>query len=216
MADPRFFDRAGPFSLDALARVERSADCCDPDDGGRAASTMWRRSKPPDPRTSAFSTTANMSTHSRARAPAPRLSTRRSPDERRPEWRCWSASEPYKAFALAAQAFYPRPPVVAAPGAIGDHRSRRRSFPMIATSAPNVVIEARRAARRALPGRRQYRDRRRGRARRRLPDRRQCDAQPLPDRRARRAASRACGSARTGSALRPTRRRRSRSRSSAG
>ena len=71
----------------------------------------------------------------------------------------------------------------------------------------NAVIEADVRLGARCRGRRQYGHRRRGRDRRRLPHRRQCDAQPLPDRRARRAASRACGSARPGSALLPIRAR---------
>ena len=55
---------------------------------------------------------------------------------------------------------------------------------------PNVVIEAGVRLGAALPRSGQHGHRRRGRNRRRLPDRRQCDAQPLPDRLARRTAPR--------------------------
>ena len=82
-----------------------------------------------------------------------------------------------------------QPPVVPRRAPTRGHRSDGDGPGDCAIGA-NVVIEAGRAARRALPDRRQCGDRRRGRARRRLPDRRQRHAQPLPDRRARRAASR--------------------------
>ena len=116
------------------------------------------------------------------------------------------AREPYKAFARAAQAFYPVKPVTPwrAATAVIDPTA---IVPQDCEIGANVVIEA--GAR--LGARCQIgpntRDRRRGRVGRGLPRRRQCDAEPLPDRGARRAASRGCASVRPDSASRRMRTR---------
>ena len=96
--------------------------------------------------------------------------------------------EPYKAFARAAQAFYPDP--CRCPGARrrGDRSIRPRRFREDCDIGAHVVIEAgARLGARCRIGPNTVSGRRRtGRG---LPGRRQCDAEPLPDRRPRRAAS---------------------------
>ena len=146
MADPRFFDRAGPFTLAALASLSgatlhRSGDEATAGDPGR----LFRDVAPletagPDDVTfldnrkylDAFA-------HSRAGAA---FVDERAIDRAPAGMVLLVAREPYKAFARAAQAFYPPAPVVArrAASAIIDPKA---SVPPDCDIGANVVIEAR-------------------------------------------------------------------------
>jgi UDP-3-O-[3-hydroxymyristoyl] glucosamine N-acyltransferase len=140
MADPRFFSRAGPYSLESLAALTgaRLADTTLADriiedvapleTAGAADVTFLSNRK----YTEAF-------TASRAGAAfvAPALAEKAPPG-----MALLLSGEPYKAFARAVQAFYPSEPLVPgrAPSAIID---RSAVVPDDCTIAPHVVIEAR-------------------------------------------------------------------------
>ncbi|HVC54593.1 MAG TPA: UDP-3-O-(3-hydroxymyristoyl)glucosamine N-acyltransferase [Stellaceae bacterium] len=140
MADPRFFEPAGPYSLDALAALSGAA-VQDPGAAGR----LFRDVAPlesagPDDVTfldnrkyvEAFAQSqagaAFVEERLAAMAPAGMA--------------LLIARDPYKAFARAAQAFHPSPPVVPgrAPSAIIDPSA---VVPADCAIGANVVIEAR-------------------------------------------------------------------------
>ena len=139
MADPRFFQRAGPHSLAALAALS-GARLAGPADGGRlmadvapletagsADLTFLDNRKYTDAFLSSQAGAAFVNEAMAARAPAGMalLITR----------------EPYKAFARAVQAFYPQAPVVAgrASSAVIDPTA---IVPGDCAIGANVVIEA--------------------------------------------------------------------------
>jgi UDP-3-O-[3-hydroxymyristoyl] glucosamine N-acyltransferase len=139
MADPRFFRRAGPFSLEALAALS-AARLADPALGGRLVEdvapleaagpsdvTFLSNRKYTDAFTASRAGAAFVSEALAARAPAG-MAVLVSP-------------EPYKAFARAVQAFYPAEDLVPgrAPSAVIDPSA---IVPADCAIAANVVIEA--------------------------------------------------------------------------
>src|SRR5207247_1484162 len=120
MADLRFFERAGPYSLDALAGLS-GATLHDPSDGSR----IFRDVAPletagPDDVTF-LDNRKYLDAFARSRAGAAFVGERLIGNA--PAGiALLVAREPYKAFALAAQAFYPAIPWVArrAPSAVID------------------------------------------------------------------------------------------------
>ena len=109
MADPRFFDRAGPFSLDALAALS-GARLHDPGDGGRLiADVAPLETGGPDDLTF-LDNRKYADAFARSRAGAAFVDERLIGEA--PEGMALLiAGDPYKAFARAAQAFYPATPV---------------------------------------------------------------------------------------------------------
>jgi UDP-3-O-[3-hydroxymyristoyl] glucosamine N-acyltransferase len=139
MADPRFFDRAGPFSLDALAALS-GATLREPTDGERLfVDVAPLETAGPEDLTfldnrkylDAFagSRAGAAFIHERAIGKAPAGMA------------LLIARDPYKAFARAAQAFYPPRPVAPrrAPSAIIDPAA---IVPPDCDIADHVVIEA--------------------------------------------------------------------------
>jgi UDP-3-O-[3-hydroxymyristoyl] glucosamine N-acyltransferase len=139
MADSRFFQRAGPHLLDALASLS-GAKLADPAHGtrliedvapletaGPADITFLDNRKYADAFAQSRGAAAFVNEAMAARAPAGMA--------------LLISREPYKAFARAVQAFYPMPPVVPgrAPGVAIDPSAR---VPEDCAIGANVVIEA--------------------------------------------------------------------------
>jgi UDP-3-O-[3-hydroxymyristoyl] glucosamine N-acyltransferase len=138
MADPRFFDRAGPFSLDALATLSgatlynpraadrRFADVAPVETAGPDDVTFLDNRKYLDAFTRSRAGAAFVDERAIGQAPAGMA--------------LLIAGDPYKAFARAAQAFYPIKPVAPrrAPSAIIDPTAR---VPSDCDIADYVVIE---------------------------------------------------------------------------
>ncbi len=139
MADPHFFDRAGPYSLDALAALS-GATLRDPKDGGRQFGDVAPlETAGPDDLTF-LDNRKYLDAFVRSRAGAAFV------DERAIEnapagMALLIAREPYKAFARAAQAFYPVKPVMPrrAPSAVIDPTA---TVPPDCAIGEHVVIEA--------------------------------------------------------------------------
>jgi UDP-3-O-[3-hydroxymyristoyl] glucosamine N-acyltransferase len=139
MADPRFFQRAGPQSLDALvaltgARLAGDAagdrlieDVAPLETAGPADVTFLDNRRYTDAFVKSRAGAAFVTEAMAARAPAGMA--------------LLISREPYKAFARAVQAFYPPPPVVPhrAPGAVIDPTA---TVPADCAIGANVVIEA--------------------------------------------------------------------------
>jgi UDP-3-O-[3-hydroxymyristoyl] glucosamine N-acyltransferase len=139
MADPRFFERAGPYTLDDLARLT-GARLHDQASGGRPmADVAPLETAGPDD-------LAFLDNRKYAEAFAASRAGAAFVDERMagkapPGMALLIAKEPYKAFARAAQAFYPAKPVVArrAVSAVIDPTA---SIPEDCDIGANVVTEA--------------------------------------------------------------------------
>jgi UDP-3-O-[3-hydroxymyristoyl] glucosamine N-acyltransferase len=139
MADPRFFDRAGPLSLDALAALT-GASLANPADGARLlADVAPLETAGPDDLTF-IDNRKYVEAFRTSRAGAALLPDQLA-DRAPPGMALLFARDPYKAFARAAQAFYPATPVAArrAPSAIIDPTAE---VPPDCDIGPNVVIEA--------------------------------------------------------------------------
>jgi len=139
MADPRFFDRAGPFSLDALARLS-GATLRDLGDGDRVVADVAPLETAGADELSFLDNRKYVDAFASSRAGAAFVAERFA-DRAPPGMALLLARDPYKAFALAAQAFYPARPIVAgrAPSAIIDPGA---SVPEDCEIGANVVIEA--------------------------------------------------------------------------
>jgi UDP-3-O-[3-hydroxymyristoyl] glucosamine N-acyltransferase len=138
MADPRFFDRAGPFTLDALcamtgAKLLRAADgarlftdVAPLETAGAADVSFLENRKYIEAFIGSQAGAAFVDEKAAERAP--------------PGMALLVSEEPYKAYALAAQAFYPAADAVArrAPSAIIDSTA---VVPDSCDIAPNVIIE---------------------------------------------------------------------------
>src|SRR5438093_6406455 len=139
MADPRFFDRAGPLALDALAALS-GATLHDPRDGGRlVADVAPLETAGPDDLTF-LDNRKYIEAFTRSHAGAALVDERmvgRAPAG----MALLIADNPYKAFAHAAQAFYPVRPVTPrrAPSAVIDPAA---IVPADCDIADHVVIEA--------------------------------------------------------------------------
>ena len=139
MADPRFFDRAGPHSLAALAALT-GAQLIEAAEGERlVADVAPLETAGPDDLTF-LDNRKYIDAFSRCRAGAAfveeRLAARAPPGMAR-----FVTADPYKAFARAAQAFYPVKPIVPrqAPSAIIDPVAK---VPFDCDIGDHVVIEA--------------------------------------------------------------------------
>lgn len=120
MADPRFFDRAGPFSLGSLAELS-SARLRDPADGTRLISDVAPLETAGPEDITFLDNRKYIEAFARSGAGAGFVDERLASNA--PSTMALLVTrEPYKAFALAAQAFYPPKPVVPrrAPSAVID------------------------------------------------------------------------------------------------
>jgi len=138
MADPRFFDRAGPFSLTSLAAAS-GARLLRPEDGGRLFYDVGPLETAASSDVSFLENRKYLETFVRSGAGAAFVdewAAARAP----PGMALLVSDEPYRAYALAAQAFYPPRSVI----------PRRAPTALIAASAvvpedcdvgPNAVIE---------------------------------------------------------------------------
>ncbi len=137
MADPRFFDRAGPFSLDALCEIS-GARLLRAEDGQRLFCDVAPLETAGPADVSFLENRKYVAAFVRSQAGAAFVDEKAA--ERAPPGMALLINkEPYKAYALAAQAFYPATQVVArlAPSAIID------STAVLAEDCdigPNVVI----------------------------------------------------------------------------
>jgi UDP-3-O-[3-hydroxymyristoyl] glucosamine N-acyltransferase len=139
MADPRFFDRAGPFSLDALA-VLSGAALKDPSQGGRLVLDVGPLDTAGPDELTFLDNRKYADAFARSRAGAA-LVDQRAVGQAPAGMALLIARDPYKAFARVAQAFYPArdltprraPSAVIDPGAI---------VPSDCDIADHVVIEA--------------------------------------------------------------------------
>ena len=138
MTDLRFFDRAGPYSLDALARLT-GARLRDGAADKQLADVAPLETAGPDEVTF-LDNRKYIEAFARSRAGAAFVDERFA--ERAPAGMALLLTkEPYKAYALAAQAFYPVKPVVpgVAPTAIVDPAA---TVPADCDIGPYVIIEA--------------------------------------------------------------------------
>lgn len=139
MADPRFFDRAGPFSLDALAALS-GARLHDPGDGGRLFGDVAPLETAGPDEVTFLDNRKYLDAFARSRAGAAFVAERLI-EKAPPGMTLLIADDPYKAFARAAQAFHPTTPVVPrrAPSAIIDPTA---TVPADCDIGAHVVIEA--------------------------------------------------------------------------
>jgi len=138
MPDPRFFDRAGPFSLDSLAALS-GAQLLRPEDGARLFCDVGPLETAGPEDVSFLENRKYLETFIRSRAGAAFVDDRtaaRAP----PRMAILLSNEPYRAYALAAQAFYPARPIISrrAPSAVIDPAA---FVPEDCDVGPNVVIE---------------------------------------------------------------------------
>ena len=138
MADRRFFDRAGPFTLDALCALS-GARLLRAEDGRRLFGDVAPLEIAGPEDISFLENRRYIEAFERSRAGAAFVDEKAA--ERAPSGMALLVSkEPYRAYALAAQAFYPTPRVLArrAPSAIVDSTA---IVPEDCDIGPNVVIE---------------------------------------------------------------------------
>src|SRR5712691_7103439 len=139
MADPRFFDRAGPYSLDALAALS-GARLRDPADGGRLVHDVAPLETAGPDDASFLDNRKYIDALTRSRAGAAFIDERLI-DRAPAGMALLIADDPYKAYARAAHAFYPAPPVVPrrAASAVVDPAA---TVPPDCEIGEHVVIEA--------------------------------------------------------------------------
>jgi UDP-3-O-[3-hydroxymyristoyl] glucosamine N-acyltransferase len=120
MADQRFFSRAGPFTLAALARLSGS-ELRRAEDGARLCRDVAPLETAGPDEASFLENRKYLAVFRRSRAGAAFVDVRAA-GEAPPGMALLVSVEPYKAYALAAQAFYPAPAVrrVRAPSALID------------------------------------------------------------------------------------------------
>jgi UDP-3-O-[3-hydroxymyristoyl] glucosamine N-acyltransferase len=138
MADPRFFDRAGPFTLESLAALS-GARLLHPQDGARLFRDVGPLEAAGPEDVSFLENRKYLQMFVRSRAGAAFVDEQvagRGP----PGMALLVSNEPYKAYARAAQAFYPARPIVArrAPSAVIDPTA---SVPEDCDIGPNAVID---------------------------------------------------------------------------
>jgi UDP-3-O-[3-hydroxymyristoyl] glucosamine N-acyltransferase len=139
MPDPRFFRRAGPFSLDALAALS-GATLHHPVDGERVVVDVAPLETAGADEVTFLDNRKYVDAFTRSRAGAAFVSDRLT-DKAPPGMALLMARDPYKAYAKAAQAFYPEIAVAArrAASAVIDPSA---TVPDDCEIGPNVVIEA--------------------------------------------------------------------------
>ncbi|MGC2200886.1 MAG: UDP-3-O-(3-hydroxymyristoyl)glucosamine N-acyltransferase [Stellaceae bacterium] len=150
MADPRFFDRAGPFTLDALSALS-GARLLNPEHGTQLCRDVAPLETAGPEDVSFLENRRYIEAFARSRAGAVFVDEKAA--ELAPLGTALLVSrEPYRSYALAAQAFYPATEVVPrrAPSAIIDATAL---VPEDCEIGPHVVIErGARLARRCLVG----------------------------------------------------------------
>lgn len=139
MADPRFFDRAGPFTLAELARVS-GARLLNEEDGAKLCRDVAPLETAAPDEASFLENRKYLPMLRQSRAGAAFVEEAVAA-QAPPTMALLVSNEPYKAYALAAQAFYPSPPFAAgrAPSALIDPGA---VVPEDCLIGPNVVIEA--------------------------------------------------------------------------
>ena len=138
MADPRFFNRAGPFTLDMLSRLS-GAKLLRPEEGAQLYKDVAPLETAGPTDVSFLENRRYIEAFVRSRAGAAFVDEKAA--ERAPPGMALLVSnEPYKAYALAAQAFYPEVEVVPcrAPSAFIHSTA---AVPDDCDIGPNVVIE---------------------------------------------------------------------------
>ena len=138
MADPRFFDRAGPFTLEALAALS-GARVLDRPGSARLYRDVGPLETAGPEDVSFLENRKYLETFTHSRAGAAFVDEHvagRAP----PGMALLISDEPYRAYALAAQAFYPAQPIIPrrAPSAVIDPTA------IVAEDCdvgPNAVIE---------------------------------------------------------------------------
>jgi UDP-3-O-[3-hydroxymyristoyl] glucosamine N-acyltransferase len=140
VSDPRFFDRAGPFTLDALSALS-GARLLNAKDGGRLFRDVAPLETAGSEDVSFLENRKYIEVFARSGAGAAFVDEKAA-EHAPPGMALIVSNEPYKAYALAAQAFYPAAEVVAhqAPSAIIDSNA---AVPDDCDIGPNVVIECR-------------------------------------------------------------------------
>jgi UDP-3-O-[3-hydroxymyristoyl] glucosamine N-acyltransferase len=139
MADSRFFERVGPHSLTALAAIS-GANLHDPADGDRLFGDVAPLETAGPQDVTFLDNRKYLEAFAASRAGAAFVD--QAAIARAPAGMALLVSpEPYKAFARAAQAFYPEKPVIAAvaPSAVIDPGA---TVPADCEIGPNVVIAA--------------------------------------------------------------------------
>jgi UDP-3-O-[3-hydroxymyristoyl] glucosamine N-acyltransferase len=138
MADRRFFDRAGPFTLDALCALS-GARLLHVKDGARVISDVAPLESAGPADVSFLENRKYIEAFVRSHAGGAFVDEKAA-EQAPPSMALLVSKEPYKAYALAAQAFYPAPQVVArrATSAIVDATA---IVPEDCDIGPNVVIE---------------------------------------------------------------------------
>jgi len=139
MADPRFFERAGPYSLDALAALSGAA-VRDPADATRLVRDVAPLETAGPDDLAFLDNRKYLDAFAASRAGAA-LVDERLADKAPAGMALLIAGDPYKAFARAAQAFYPQPALLPgrAPSAIVDPGA---VVPGDCNIGAHVVIEA--------------------------------------------------------------------------
>ena len=138
MADPRFFDRAGPFTLESLAALS-GARLLHPQGGARLFRDVGPLDTAGPEDVSFLENRKYLQTFARSRAGAVFVDEQVS--GRAPAGMAVLVSdEPYKAYALAAQAFYPARSIIPhrSPSALIDQTA---TVPEDCDIGPNAVIE---------------------------------------------------------------------------
>jgi UDP-3-O-[3-hydroxymyristoyl] glucosamine N-acyltransferase len=138
MADPRFFDRAGPFTLETLSALS-GARLLNPEGGARLFQDVGPLETAGPDDVSFLENRKYLQTFVHSQAGAVFVDEQvagRAP----PGMALLVSAEPYKAYALAAQAFYPARPIVPrrAPSAVIDPAA---SVPEDCDVGPNAVIQ---------------------------------------------------------------------------
>jgi UDP-3-O-[3-hydroxymyristoyl] glucosamine N-acyltransferase len=138
MPDPRFFDRAGPFKLDVLSALS-GATLLRPEDGGRLCRDVAPLETAGPEDVSFLENRKYIQAFVRSHAGAAFVDEK-AVEKAPPGMVLLVSKEPYKAYALAAQAFYPAAGVQArrAASAIIDATA---VVPEDCEVGPNVVIE---------------------------------------------------------------------------
>jgi UDP-3-O-[3-hydroxymyristoyl] glucosamine N-acyltransferase len=138
MADPRFFERAGPFTLDSLAAIS-GARLLRPEDGARLFYDVGPLETAGPEDVSFLENRKYLETFVRSRAGAAFVDERAA-ERAPPQMALLLSNEPYKAYALAAQVFYPTHPIIPrrAPSALIDPAA---TVPEDCDLGPNTVIE---------------------------------------------------------------------------
>jgi UDP-3-O-[3-hydroxymyristoyl] glucosamine N-acyltransferase len=139
MADPRFFDRAGPYTLDALASLTGTR-LHDPAAGGRLMTDVAPLETAGPDDVAFLDNRKYAGAFAASRAGASFVDERMA-DKAPAGMALLLAGDPYKAFARAAQAFYPAKPVLPQRAASAVIHPTAM-VPQDCDIGPNVVIEA--------------------------------------------------------------------------